>query len=33
MTVLRAIAFTGVAWGLAFACTWAIVTTLGGEIR
>ena len=30
MSLLRAIAFTGVAWGLAFLCTWAVVMVLGG---
>jgi hypothetical protein len=29
MSLLRAIAFTGVAWGVAFAATWLVVVTLG----
>ena len=34
MTVLRAIAFTGVAWAVAFLWTWILVMTLGsGAIR
>ena len=33
MSVLRAIAFTGVAWALAFAATWAVVVTLGEGVR
>jgi hypothetical protein len=27
VTVLRAIAFTGIAWGVAFLWTWILVTT------
>ena len=29
MTMLRAIAFTGVAWAVVFLWTWILVTTLG----
>jgi hypothetical protein len=29
VTLLRAIAFTACAWGVAFACTWVVVVTLG----
>lgn len=31
--MLRAIAFTGVAWGVAFLWTWILVTTMGGGVR
>jgi len=33
VSVLRAIAFTGVAWALAFAATWLLVVTLGDGVR
>jgi len=34
MSLLRAIAFTGVAWALAFLCTWVLVLGFGsGAIR
>jgi hypothetical protein len=33
MTVLRAIVFTGVAWGVAFGATWVVVTGLGEGVR
>jgi hypothetical protein len=33
MSLLRAIAFTGVAWGVAFGATWVVVVTMGGGAR
>ena len=34
MSLLRALALTACAWGMAFACTWVVVVTLGeGPIR
>jgi hypothetical protein len=33
MTVLRAIVFTGVAWGVAFGATWLAVVALGEGAR
>jgi hypothetical protein len=33
MGLLRAIAFTGVAWALAFLCTWVLVVVMGEGVR
>jgi hypothetical protein len=33
MSLLRAIAFTGIAWVLAFGATWVVVVTLGEGVR
>jgi threonine/homoserine efflux transporter RhtA len=33
MTVLRAIAFTGVAWAVSAGATWVVVVTLGEGVR
>jgi threonine/homoserine efflux transporter RhtA len=33
MTLLRAIAFTGVAWALSAGATWVVVVTLGEGAR
>jgi threonine/homoserine efflux transporter RhtA len=33
VTVLRAIAFTGVAWALSAGATWVVVVTLGEGAR
>jgi hypothetical protein len=32
VSLLRAIAFTGIAWALAFLCTWLVVVTLGDGV-
>jgi hypothetical protein len=33
MNLLRAIAFTGVAWALAFGTTWVVVVSMGEGAR
>ena len=33
MTVLRALALTACAWGVAFGATWVVVVTLGEGVR
>ena len=33
MTLLRAIALTACAWGVAFGATWVVVVTLGEGVR
>jgi hypothetical protein len=33
MSLLRAIALTACAWGVAFLCTWVVVVTLGEGVR
>ena len=32
MSLLRALALTACAWGVAFGATWAVVVTLGGGV-
>ena len=33
MTVLRALALTACAWGVAFGATWVVVMTMGEGVR
>jgi hypothetical protein len=33
MTLLRALALTACAWGVAFGATWVVVVTMGGGGR
>ena len=33
MSLLRALALTAAAWGLAFGATWVVVVAMGGGVR